>query len=160
MGQGKQVLPAKTSVKARVAVVKTDTRKPLVEYRGTGYYLSLVVILILVVLFLVLSVQNTAAVQFEFLWWAFEIPLFGLLIAAALVAVVLDELIGLAWRRSRRQRLTEQHELATLRQQVEEASPAGEGVAETGPADPTDAADPTDPTDAADPADSPERSEP
>lgn len=118
----------------------TDTRKPLVEYRGTGYYLSLVVILVLVVLFLVLSVQNTASVRFEFLWWGFEIPLFGLLIAAALVAVVLDELIGLAWRRSRRQRLTEQHELETLRQQVEDGSPAGEAAAETGPSDPADPA--------------------
>lgn len=101
-------------------MTKSQKPGPSIEYRGTGFYLSLGVICVLGVGLLVLSVQNTKSVQFEFLWWNLEIPLFGLIIAAALLAIVLDQLIGLAWRRIRRGRMTERQELGRLRREAQE----------------------------------------
>jgi len=97
-----------------------------VEYRGTGIYVSLAVILILVVALLVLALQNTDSVEFEFLWWDLEVPLFGLMLGGGLVAVVLDELIGLAWRRNRRRRLAERRELKRLRRDATSERSVGE----------------------------------
>lgn len=86
-----------------------------VEYRGTGFYVSVVFILLTAVILLILAVQNTAQVAVEFLAWEFELPLFAIIVGAGLIAVLLDELIGLVWRRQRRTRLEERAELERLR---------------------------------------------
>ncbi len=86
-----------------------------VEYRGTGFKVSLVLIFLTAALLLILAVQNTAPVILEFLAWEVELPLFALIIGAGLLGVVLDELIGLVWRRQRRKRMAERAELARLR---------------------------------------------
>lgn len=86
-----------------------------VEYRGTGFYLGLVAIILFAVALLVLAVQNTQEVDVEFFGFVFNVPLFAVAIGAALLAVILDELIGLVWRRQRRNRLEERAELVRLR---------------------------------------------
>lgn len=93
-----------------------------VEYSGTGFYVGLAAILIFALILLIVAVQNTQDVEVAFLGWDFTVPLFSVAIGAALAAIILDELIGLVWRRRRRSRLAERAELSTLRQQASEKS--------------------------------------
>jgi uncharacterized integral membrane protein len=86
-----------------------------VQYRGTGFYVGLVAILLFAVVLLVLAVQNTQEVDVAFFGLEFTVPLFAVAIGAAILAVVLDELIGLVWRRRRRTRLEDRAELDHLR---------------------------------------------
>lgn len=86
-----------------------------VEYRGTGFYVSLAIIFLAAVTLLILAVQNTGEVTIEILSWEFDLPLFAVILGTALIAVVLDELIGVVWRRQRRTRLGERAELQRLR---------------------------------------------
>lgn len=105
----------------------TSPNQP-VEYRGTGFYVSVVLILLIAVILLILAVQNTAQVTVQFLAWEFELPLFAIIVGTGLVAILLDEMIGLVWRRQRRNRLTERAELERLRserqQETDEPGPA------------------------------------
>ena len=107
-----------------------------VEYRGTGFYLGLVAILVFALALLVLAVQNTQEVDVAFFGFVFTVPLFAVAIGAVILAVVLDELIGLVWRRQKRIRLEERAELDRLR--AAESRPAEEGARveeEGGPAE-------------------------
>jgi uncharacterized integral membrane protein len=107
------------------------SESPRVVYRGSGFYVSLVVILLISVALLIFAVQNTREVAMEFLGFDFSIPLFAVVIGAGLVTAVLDQLIGLVWRRQRRHRLAERRELNELRAEVAAVSataPAGEGA--------------------------------
>lgn len=86
-----------------------------VEYRGTGFYVSLAIIFLAAVTLLILAVQNTGEVTIQFLGLEFALPLFAIILGTALIALVLDELIGVVWRRQRRTRLEERAELQRLR---------------------------------------------
>lgn len=86
-----------------------------VEYRGTGFYVSLVIIFLAAVTLLILAVQNTGEVTVEILGLDFELPLFAVILGTALIVVILDELIGVVWRHQRRTRLAERAELHRLR---------------------------------------------
>ncbi len=97
-----------------------------VEYRGTGFYLGLIAILLFALALLVLAVQNTQEVEVAFFGFVFTVPLFAVAIGAVILAVVLDELIGLVWRRQKRTRLEERAELDRLRSAGER--PAEEGA--------------------------------
>jgi uncharacterized integral membrane protein len=105
---------------------RTDGREGEVEYRGTGFKVSLVLIFITAALVLILAVQNTAPVTLEFLAWEVELPLFALLLGAGLLGVLLDELIGLVWRRQRRKRMEERAELDRLRAGRDTTTDAGD----------------------------------
>lgn len=96
-----------------------DGRDVRVEYRGTGFYVSLAVIFLAAVTFLILAVQNTGEVTVEILAFEFDLPLFAIILGAGLVAVILDELVGLVWRRQARTRLAERAELRSLRAEME-----------------------------------------
>lgn len=107
---------------------ETPDRDTRIEYRGTGFYVGLVVVLLLAVVLLILAVQNTQDVTVSFLGFEFTVPLFAVAIGAVLLAVILDELVGLVWRKQRRIRLEERAELERLRADRKEASvaePAG-----------------------------------
>jgi len=97
-----------------------------VEYRGTGFYVGVVAILLFALALLVLAVQNTQEVDVDFFGLEFTVPLFAVAIGAAILAIVLDELIGLVWRRRRRTRLEERAELGRLR--AAGAEPIAEGA--------------------------------
>lgn len=86
-----------------------------VEYSGTGFYVSLAIIFLTAITLLILAVQNTREVTVEFLGLEFDLPLFAVILGTALIAVILDELIGVVWRRQRRTRLEERAELQRLR---------------------------------------------
>ena len=86
-----------------------------VEYRGTGFYVSLAIIFLAAVTLLILAVQNTGEVTIEILAFEFDLPLFAVILGTALIAVILDELIGVVWRRQQRTRLEERAELRRLR---------------------------------------------
>lgn len=89
-----------------------------VEYRGTGFYVSLVLIFLAALTFLVLAVQNTAVVTVEILAFEFDLPLFAVILGAGLIAVILVELIGVVWRRQNRIRLADEAELQRLRSEL------------------------------------------
>lgn len=95
--------------------MSNDIPDKRVEYRGTGFYVGLAVILVFAVALLILAVQNTQMVTVAFFGLEFSVPLFGVAIGAGILAVVLDELVGLVWRRQRRGRLQEKAELDSLR---------------------------------------------
>lgn len=76
------------------------------EYRGTGIWWGLVVALLLLGAIIALVVQNDDSVRFEWLFFDTEVSLAVLLLIAVFATVVVDELVGLAWRRHRRRRLT------------------------------------------------------
>jgi uncharacterized integral membrane protein len=99
--------------------VGDDTDRDVrVEYRGTGFYVSLALIFLAALTLLVLAVQNTAVVTVEILTFEFDLPLFAVILGAGLVAVLLDELIGLVWRRQNRARLSDKAELQRLRSEL------------------------------------------
>lgn len=85
-----------------------------VQYRGTGFYLGVVAIVAFALALLVLAVLNTQEVDVDF-GFVFTVPLFAVAIGAVIIGVVLDELIGLVWRRQRRIHLEERAELDRFR---------------------------------------------
>lgn len=105
-------------------MAQEDERETRVEYRGTGFYVGVIGIMLFALILLILAVQNTQEVEVHFLGFDFDVPLFGIAIGAALIAVIIEELIGLVWRRRRRTRLEERAELERLRA----GKPAEEGA--------------------------------
>lgn len=97
-----------------------------VEYRGTGFYVSVALIIITAAILLVFAVQNAHEVEINFLAFDATVPLFAVVIGAALATVVLDQLIGLVWRRHKRHRLEEKKELEELRRRTRSTSDDGE----------------------------------
>lgn len=93
------------------------------EARGTGLYWTLVVAFLLAVGILIGIIQNLQAVEFRYLGWDLRTPLVVILLATVLAVLVLAELVGLLWRRQRRRRLADRHELLSLRER-----PAGSVV--------------------------------
>jgi len=83
----------------------TPEPTPPVEYRGTGFYVSVIAAIVITAGLLVLAGQNTADVTVEWLWFEMTAPLFVWIIGAALVAVAIDELVGVVWRARERARL-------------------------------------------------------
>lgn len=107
-----------------------DERAGAVEYRGTGFYVGLLAIILFALTLFILAVQNTQDVQIDFLGFTFSLPLFGVAIGAAIIAVIIDELIGLVWRKRRRTRLEERAELGRLRARAGEARQEDQEAAE------------------------------
>jgi uncharacterized integral membrane protein len=79
-----------------------DSEQPRDRYPGSGIAPGVVVLMLAAACVVVVVAQNTDAVRFEFLWWDAHVSLAALLLAAGLVVAVLDELVGLVWRRRRR----------------------------------------------------------
>jgi uncharacterized integral membrane protein len=104
----------------------TDREQRTIEYRGSGFYVSVLLLVILGIVLLVFALQNTADVTVTLLGADLEVPLFGVAIGAGLVTLIIDQLVGLVWRRQRRQRLEDRSELARLRAEtstIEEVEP-------------------------------------
>jgi uncharacterized integral membrane protein len=76
---------------------------------------GMVLLFIGVALVVVFAVQNTNDAPVRFLWWEGAFPLAIVILGTAGLAVVLDELAGVAYRRRRRKRLAEKEELKKLR---------------------------------------------
>ena len=59
-------------------------------------------IVLLIGVFVAFALQNSEAVEVEFLWWSFETPQIILLIGSAVVGIAVWELGGLVRRRRRK----------------------------------------------------------
>jgi uncharacterized integral membrane protein len=81
---------------------------------GTGLFWGLVFGLLLAIVMIILAAQNTDDTTIKFLGWDFSTPLIAVILAALLVGVVLDELVGLVYRVRRRRTLTDRKELERL----------------------------------------------
>ena len=105
---------------AQPAMPRTPKPAPTqVEVRrvfvGTGLFWGLVIGALLAVAVIILAAQNTQQVTLEFLPFEIDTPLIVVLLASLLIGVVLDEIIGWAYRARRRRTLTEKEELKLLR---------------------------------------------
>lgn len=76
---------------------------------------GLVFLLLLALLIAVFAVQNTQSVRIEFLVWDVRSPLAIVIIAVVVATTILNELLGLVFRRRRRRRIAERAELERLR---------------------------------------------
>jgi uncharacterized integral membrane protein len=86
---------------------------------GTGLFWGLVVGALLTVIVIILAAQNTQQVTVKFLPFEIGTPLIVVLLASLLIGVILDEIIGWAYRARRRRTLTEKEELKRLRAERE-----------------------------------------
>lgn len=85
------------------------------DFRGTGIIWGAVALLVLAAGFVVVAVQNSHDVEFDFLWTTTTTPLILIIAITIAVTLVVDEVVGLLWRRRRRSRLREREELRRLR---------------------------------------------
>jgi uncharacterized integral membrane protein len=82
---------------------------------GTGLFWGLIVGVMLALAVIILAAQNTDTVTISFLAWDFSTPLIVLILGALLIGVVVDELLGVVYRKRRRRTLREREELKRLR---------------------------------------------
>ena len=86
--------------------------------RGPGFAIGFVLSIIVGLALVLLVWQNQEPVPLRFVGLEAQVPLFVIVLVTAIVAILLDEAIGLVWRRRRRRRLSEKEELARLRSTV------------------------------------------
>lgn len=73
------------------------------EYSGVGITAGVVALVVVAALVVAVVAQNTEDVRFELLWWDAVGPLAVVILVTVFVTLVADELVGLVWRRRRRQ---------------------------------------------------------
>jgi uncharacterized integral membrane protein len=89
------------------------------QYVGTGVVVSLVIGLLVAVAAIIFIAQNGERIALEWLWADFGVSLAVVVLGAIVFGIIVDESVGLAWRRMRRRRLQERDELLALREEVE-----------------------------------------
>lgn len=90
-------------------------------FTGTGLFWGLVLATVLTVIVIILAIQNTQQITVKFLTFEGGAPLIAILLASLLVGVILDEIVGWAYRARRRRILTDKEELKRLRSTRERA---------------------------------------
>ncbi|HUP17011.1 MAG TPA: LapA family protein [Acidimicrobiia bacterium] len=103
---------AEVEAQSEKAAPRTEPERVFV---GTGLFWGLIFGVILALAAIVLAAQNTDTVTISFLAWDFSTPLIVLILGALLIGIVLDELLGLVYRKRRRRTLRERDELKRLR---------------------------------------------
>jgi uncharacterized integral membrane protein len=88
---------------------------PVPTRERTGFRWGLFFGLLLIGAIAVLAAQNTQTVRLRILGWDGNAPLIVIMLFTAVIAVVIDELIGVMWRIRRRRLLAEREELRRLR---------------------------------------------
>ncbi len=81
----------------------------------TGIPWGVIVLFVGLILVVVFAVQNTELVRVEFLWLDAEFPLSIIILLTAGISVLLGQLLGVVYRKRRRQRRAEKAELQQLR---------------------------------------------
>ena len=82
---------------------------------GTGWFWGLILGLLLAAAFVIFVFQNTQTVEVQWLGFTFTAPLIGLLLATALIAIIIDQVAGVLYRRRRRRVRSEREELERFR---------------------------------------------
>jgi uncharacterized integral membrane protein len=85
------------------------------EYRGAGIMWSAIALVVLLVAFVIVIIQNADNVEFEFLWISVTTPLALIVAIAVASSLAVGEIIGFTWRRHRRGDLQRREELRRLR---------------------------------------------
>lgn len=85
------------------------------EYRGTGVMWGAIALVVVAAAFVIVAIQNANDVEFEFLWLEVSTPLILIVAITIATTLIVDEVVGLLWRRRRRTRLRERAELRELR---------------------------------------------
>jgi uncharacterized integral membrane protein len=70
--------------------------------RGAGVAAGAVVLVVAAVLIVVVVAQNGERVEFEFLAWDADVSLAVLVLTAAVITLVIDQVVGMVWRHRRR----------------------------------------------------------
>jgi uncharacterized integral membrane protein len=93
---------------------------------GLGFWWTFAVALVVFGALIVAIVQNSRHVRLHYLAWHVNVSLIVVVLTTALIAVFLDEVGGLIWRRRRRARLGRHTELEQLRtrQQLPQEAPS------------------------------------
>lgn len=76
---------------------------------------GLLAAMLLMVAIIILAGQNTQEVELNYLGWSVQAPLVVIVLSTAVVSMLLDELIGVVWRRRKLGRRREREELRRLR---------------------------------------------
>lgn len=85
--------------------------------RGAGFTSGAILLFVSALALIVVTIQNTANVEFEFLWLDVSTPLVVIIMITIAATIVIDEIVGFFWRRRRRIRRQERAELRRLRKQ-------------------------------------------
>jgi uncharacterized integral membrane protein len=85
------------------------------EYRGAGIMWSAIALVVLLIAFVIVIIQNAHNVEFDFLWITVTTPLALIVAIAVASSLAVGEIIGFAWRRHRRSDLQRREELRSLR---------------------------------------------
>jgi uncharacterized integral membrane protein len=85
------------------------------EYKGSGFRWSYLFGIVLTLVVMILVFQNFQATDFSFLTWTISAPLAVIIIGTALIAVIVDEIVGVIWRARRRKLMRQKAELKKLR---------------------------------------------
>jgi uncharacterized integral membrane protein len=84
---------------------------------GAEISFGLILFLLITLVAILFTAQNTQSVELRFLTWEGEYPLAVIIAGVVAVTVILDEILGFVLRRRRRKRLAEKRELKALREQ-------------------------------------------
>lgn len=84
-------------------------------YKGSGFRWSYLFGIVLTLIVMILVFQNFQSTEFSFLTWKVTSPLAVIIIGTALIAVIIDEIVGIVWRARRRKNLRQKAELKELR---------------------------------------------
>jgi uncharacterized integral membrane protein len=84
-------------------------------YRGTGVSAALIIGTALAILAIILALQNTEDTTVQIFAGDYNAPLVVVILAAVVAGVILDEIVGVFWRRRRRRQLAERAELRRFR---------------------------------------------
>lgn len=94
---------------------RADRPDSRAETRGSGIMWSGIAVVVLMALLVIVAIQNTQDVTFDFLWLDTSIPLILILAITAGITIVAAETIGFLWRHRRRKQRRERDELERLR---------------------------------------------
>lgn len=89
--------------------------EPIRDYRGAGIMWSAIAVLVVLAAFIIVVIQNSESVPFEFLWITVDTPLALIIAVAVAASLAIGETIGWAWRRHRRGDLQRREELRRLK---------------------------------------------
>ncbi len=107
-GELSQPSPSPSSSSWRIGTRRdrsSSTSTGVVPRRSLGMMIGVVLLFAAGFVLLDLLIQNSHGARLHFLWWHSDLALSVWVLAAAFIAIVIDELIGVAWRRRRRRML-------------------------------------------------------
>ena len=93
------------------------TPEPVREYRGAGIMWSAIALVVILIAFVIVIIQNAHNVELDFLWITVSTPLALIIAVAVAASLAVGEIVGFAWRHHRRGDLQRREELKRLRKQ-------------------------------------------